>query len=273
MGIINMHTHSVFSHDCGEPVEHQCAAALEGGFAGLAVTDHCDCEYSTDYYTTVGTISSFETANELKTAYDSRLILLAGIELGDALFDPAFAKKILSECEWDVVLGSVHAVRFENYDMPFSCIDFTDFSDEMIKSYLNTYFNDMTEMLETTDFDILSHLTVPLRYIVKKFGKKVDITEYYPAIENILKLTVESGRTLEINTSDYSANDPFFMPDANITDMYLSLGGRDFSVGSDAHTAATFSKGLHEAAEMLKAKGVNELVYYKNREKLYYSFQ
>lgn len=272
MGIINMHTHSLYSHDCGETVENQCAAALSGGFTGLAVTDHCDCEYSSFSQTFSGTVGSFINANELKTAYDGRLVLLAGVELGDALFDPDFAKKVLSACEWDVVLGSVHAVRFENYDMPFSCIDFTDFSDEMIRSYLAAYFRDMTEMLETTDFDILSHLTVPLRYMVKRFGKSVDITEYCPVTENILRLTVESGRTLEINTSDYSAADPFFMPDGDIIDMYLSLGGRDFTIGSDAHTAANFSKGLYEAAEMLKQKGVNELVYYKNREKLYYSF-
>lgn len=271
MPLFNSHLHTLYSHDSSETIEAHCQKALLHGFGGFAVTDHCDCEYSENPLVLENITASFDAAAAARSAYADTLRIAVGAEVGDALFDPLFAEKVLKARKWDVILGSVHAVRFAEWSMPFSCIDFSDKSDEFISEYLFAYFRDMEEMLDKTDFDVLAHLTIPLRYIIKKYGREVDVERYYPQIENILRKTVAAGKTLEINTSNYSPADPFFMPDERIVDTYLSLGGKDFTLGSDAHSAEHFDKGMREAAAMLKGKGIDRLVYYLDRKKIYYS--
>ena len=270
MNLFNNHTHTKNSHDSNAEITDICEYALRTGLSGFAVSDHCDCEYHTDPLVRQGMFNSFADAENAKTHYKDRLIISTGIEIGEALFAPDFANEIISSADWDLVNGSVHAVRFPKWDMPFSVIDFSDKDDKFINAYLKAYFDDVLEMIRKTDFDVLCHLTVPLRYIVKKYGKQVDISLYCDIIEKILKETIKRDKTLEINTSGFSSADPFYMPDENIIDMYIQLGGKSFTLGSDAHTPENISVGLIEAADMLKNKGITKLTYYNKRKPVFY---
>lgn len=270
MLLFNNHTHTKNSHDSDAEISDICVNAIKTGLLGFAVSDHCDCEYHKDPAVRTGILKSFADTENAKKLYNDKLIISSGVEIGEALFAPDFADNILRSATWDLVNGSVHAVRYEKWDMPFSTIDFSDKDDKFINSYITAYFNDVYEMTVTTDFDVLCHLTVPLRYIVKKYGKKVNISLYYDMIEKILKEAIKREKTLEINTSGYSPADPFYMPDENIIDMYIQLGGSAFTLGSDAHTPEKISTGLYEASEMLKTKGVNELTYFINRKPVTY---
>ena len=61
------------------------------------------------------------------------------------------------------------------------------------------------------DFDILAHLTCPLRYIKGKYGIEVDITVFEEKISEILTLIIKREIALEVNTSSFDLlND--FMP-------------------------------------------------------------
>ncbi len=253
----------MFSHDGDGTIEKLCESAIESNLSGFAVTDHCDCEYMSDKKM-LGSLSlSYSEAEKYKEIYKDRLIISKGIEIGEALYNPDFAEKIINSNAFDVILGSVHAVRIENYDMPFSVIDFSDFTDGFIERYVTRYFLDLLETAEKTDYDILSHLTVILRYIVYKYNRKTDIIKHFPVITEILKTVIKRDKTLEVNTS--GIKDGYFMPDKDIIQLYKAFGGKRISLGSDAHSPSDISKGLKEGAEMLKSIGFNELTYYENR--------
>lgn len=270
--IYNCHTHTLRSHDSTALINDVIKCAIDGGLSGVIFTDHCDCEYHESYDIEKQFALCESDIIAAREVFGDRIKLLFGIELGEALYAPAFAKKILSAHGYDAVLLSVHSVRVKNYDMPFATIDFSKLSDEFIDEYLKKYFEDMLESINSFDFDILSHLTVPLRYTQFKYGRKTDIKQYYPIIEIILKEIIKREKALEINTASVEKGNPIFFPDENIIDLYLHLGGKYFTLGSDSHTPKGVTKGLKEARELLKSKGINELCYYENRKRVLYKF-
>ena len=271
MKMFNCHTHTMFSHDGKGSLEELCIKALENNLSGFAITDHCDCEYEDDNLMLDNLAASFAEAEKYQTLYRDRLIISKGIEIGEAIINPVFAEKIIAAKSFDVILGSVHAVRIENFDMPFSLIDFSKLSDDFIDKYLTQYFQDLLETALKSDYDILCHLTVPLRYIVYKYKRTVDIKKYFPAIEEILKTVIARNKALEVNTS--GINDGYFMPDINILQMYKSYGGRRIALGSDAHNPSDISKGMTQAAEMLIKLGFTDLTYFVERKTFTYKIQ
>ncbi len=258
----------MFSHDGDGTIEELCKSALKHNLSGFAVTDHCDCEYADDKQMQKNLELSYSEADKYKEIYKDKLIISRGVEIGEVLFNPEFAKKIISSRNFDVILGSVHAVRIKNWEMPFSVIDFSLHSDEFIDSYITQYFSDLLETAESADFDILCHLTVVLRYIVYKYKRSVDINKHYPVIKNILKTIIKRDKSLEINTS--GVNDGYFMPDREIITMYKDLGGKRISIGSDSHSPENLSKGLTDSVQLLKELGFSELTYYINRKPVEY---
>lgn len=271
--LFNIHTHSEHSHDAQAKIAELCEQALAEGLVGFAVTDHCDCECAAEPRAFTSLMDSFEDCQKWKARYQGRLVIACGVEIGEALYDPAFAEKVIASRPWDVVLGSVHAVRVPDWEMPFSLIDFSGFTDDFIRQYLHVYFNDLNEMAKTQDYDVLCHLTVPLRYICGKFHRSVDLSEYDRKIDEILKTVIKRHKTLEINTSGCTADHSLFMPDEAILDRYLAFGGNNLTIGSDAHVANRLTNGLRQAAAMLKRKGIDELTYYLNRSPVFCSIE
>lgn len=254
----------MFSHDGKGTIEELCKSAEENSLSGFAVTDHCDCEYSNDESMLRNLGLSYKEAEKFKEIYKDKLIISKGIEIGEALINPVFASNIINSYDYDVILGSVHAVRIENFDMPFSVIDFRDVSASFIDRYVTQYFADLLETAQSCDYDILCHLTVVLRYIVYKYKRTVNINKHIPVITEILKAVIRRDKTLEVNTSGIT--DGYFMPDKDIIKLYKTLGGKRIALGSDAHSPADIRKGLNEGAVMLKSIGFNELTFYEDRK-------
>ena len=267
--VINGHTHTSFSHDGKGTVEDLCLEAISCGLSGFAVTDHCDCECANDKTMTENIKASFFAAKAAQQKYADKLTVIKGIEIGEALFDRSFAEKMLTSLPWDMVLGSVHAVRYDGFTMPFSVIDFSDKSDEFIDKYVTLYFEDLLEMSCTIDYDVLSHLTVVLRYVIHKYNRRIDISKHNAIIEEILKSVITNNKALEVNTSGFC--DGYLMPDINIVEAYYNLGGRRIILGSDAHTPEKLTQGLEETAKTLKEIGFDSLTYYINRKPFEYS--
>ena len=266
-GLFDCHTHSHFSHDSECDPRDSLAAAEKAGLSGFAVTDHCDIEFCRETDVETPILHSAETARRLGNT------VMSGVEMGEAIFYPEVANALTEKAKFDIVLGSVHAARFGKITDPYSRIDFSAFSDEQIEKYLNAYFNDMKEMAQTADFDVLSHLTCPLRYICGKFGKEADISAFGDIIEDILKIIIEKGIALEVNTSCIGSGYNSLMPDEGILKLYRKLGGYLVTVGSDAHIASRISFGFETALGTLRRLGFENAYYYKNRIPIQYSLE
>lgn len=61
------------------------------------------------------------------------------------------------------------------------------------------------------------------------------------------------------------------MPDEVIMKKYLSLGGTDFTIGSDAHLPEKMGCGLDAGIKLLLSLGVTRLNYYEKRKKISYN--
>ncbi|MBQ7353492.1 MAG: histidinol-phosphatase HisJ family protein [Clostridia bacterium] len=261
--LADMHVHSQNSHDGTFAVVDIARHALENGVSVFAVTDHCDIQYYNEQNVPTLIASSVVEAEQASKLFEGKVKILTGIELGEGLWSKEHTNDILNSFNYDVVIGSVHAVRYEGYTDPYSTIDFSKMSEGDLYKYLNVYFNDVLEMVENVPCDIMAHLTCPLRYINGKYGLKVDSKKYENEIERILKHIIENSIALEINTSGKD-----FMPDEWIVAKFKELGGYLITIGSDAHVGKNVGKDFDKAIKMLKKYGFDGYYYYENRKSI-----
>lgn len=264
--IADMHTHSLFSHDSVSPIEEMCLSQIQKGTNIFAVTDHCDVYLCKDYDVFTPIIKASLEAKELNKKYGDKCLILSGVEISEGFWFPEALEKIYTLADFDVIIGSVHCVRYENLTMPYSKIDFSVFSKTQIYEYLSCYFKDVKTLIETTDFDVLAHLTCPLRYINGKYKRDFDISVFADVIDEILKEVIKNNIALEVNTSSYELIGDF-MPNIEIIKRYFNLGGRNITLGSDAHKSENASYSFPSALNTLKEIGFKEICYFKNRRK------
>ncbi len=268
--LFDCHNHTWYSHDSQCDPEMLCRCAVSKGLLGIAFTDHCDMEYvnQTDIATPI--CNSAEDSRRCGRIYAGQLKILTGIEIGEAIWHFREAEEIVQMIPYDIILGSVHAVRSRLSRAPYSQIDFSGFTDDEIDSYMRTYFDDMSEMIERCDFNVLSHLTCPLRYITGKYGIPINMEKYEVQIIQILRQIIKKKIALEINTSNKNSVYDVYMPMRKIIEQYHMMGGYLITVGSDAHVAENTGHMLGQACEMLKEIGFTELYYYQNKKPVPY---
>lgn len=263
--MIDMHTHSEYSHDSVCKTEDMYFAQKEQGTRFFAVTDHFDTHSYQDYDIFGPIRKSVETVKKLNQQYNTDGCILAGIEISEGFWHPEIYKKAMEAASYDVVIGSVHLVRHPNMDTAYSQIDFSHVSQDRIAQFLHTYFNDVFHMATQLDFDILAHLTCPLRYICGKYHKTVNLADYENKIKNILELIIRRGIALEVNTSSWNLLGDF-MPPKNILEMYYHMGGERITLGSDAHVAEQAANCFDIAITELKQIGFRHIYYYQKRK-------
>lgn len=269
----DMHTHSQNSHDSECTVADMAAAEHERGISAFAVTDHCDIEYCEK--TDIDLICRNSLAEATRASRDSDMEILCGIEIGEAFWHKDFAEKIIKKYDFDVVIGSVHAVKFEGLEMPYSKIDFAKLGLETTRKYMKKYFSDMLFMLENCDLDVLAHLTCPLRYINGKYNLGLDCAEFDEQITMILRFITEHKTALEVNTSCLFEGSGYreLLPEKRILKQYREMGGYLITTGSDAHTAANAANAFDEVYDTLKELGFENAYYYKNRCAMQYAIK
>lgn len=263
--LYDMHVHSQSSHDSVTPVCEIARACGEKGIAAFAVTDHCDVQY----FNPDIVASSVNEAEEAAKEYVGKVKILKGIEIGEAIWDEKISKEILGKYDYDVVISSVHAVRYKTYTDPYSTIDFSKMDECVLDEYIKTYFDELLMMVEQVDCDIMAHITCPFRYIVGKYGINVDIRKYEGQIDKILDCIIEKSISMEINTSGIGTAFGTFMPSEWIIQKFKEKGGYLVTLGSDAHVAQCIGKGFAQATALLKALGFDGYYYYEKRKKVF----
>ncbi len=261
----NLHCHSIHSHDGKSTVFEMCEEAIKQNLQGLAITDHVDLIFYEQRNVYKEIKASIENTKKAKELYKDKLNVLVGLEMGEATLYPQLAEEIFALGNVDFVLASRHFVPSFGHESDFGYSDIPLWSNAKIGRFLDEYYEELLKMVETTDFDSLSHLTLPLRYINGHYNKGYDITKHDKIIESLLKALAKKEKALEINTSNYNSHN-IFMPNDYYIKMFLSLGGKYFTVGSDSHITTKMTNGLKEGYQLLKDLGVKDFYYYENRK-------
>lgn len=260
------HVHSHFSHDSESSLSDICKAAKEKNIGVVCITDHADVKPATDMDQLAQ--SRRDALREVREMRNHGVELLLGIELACGGFYPDHtifekaAKTLLSIGPYDCVIGSVHSVG------PISTArnDYSAMSQKELIGCLDRYFDAVLAMLEYGNPDILAHLTYPLRYINGKFGRGLDWRKLERKIRTILGQIIEKNIALEVNTSCLGTDYDELLPNTEILRLYLQMGGKLLTLGSDAHKPESLGKGFIQTIPLLKTLGVTELQYVKNRQ-------
>jgi len=260
--LFDTHTHSTISDGGNSPVEMLEAAAAKG-LKVLALTDHFDIHNQfpvpCSRFDGAGRESSYQLLTELKQR-DFKIKFIKGIEIGQAHQHKEIAEDWLSSHEYDYVLASCHIVRGQ---CDFYGMDYSKNPPDML---LKQYFTELIELCswggqnlnkDHKRIDALAHLTYPLRYM--KGGG--DLSRHKAAIDELFTVMAEHDIALEINTGSLIP-----CPEFPQVKRFRELGGRLLTIGSDSHSVSSLCTGISKGAEIAKAAGFKECVYFEQRQ-------
>ena len=121
-------------------------------------------------------------------------------------------------------------------------------------------------MVRWGKFQVVGHLTLPLRYLNERRGFHLTFDGFEDRLEAILRLVVEQGLGIEVNTNH--GNTP--LPDEKWLRMYRALGGEIITVGTDAHKPQDVGSYLDLASEILQLCGFKYYTIYEKRSPEYH---
>ena len=259
--IVDLHVHTDNSFDGNHSATFFCEKAEVLDLRAIAFTDHCEVDqFRTDSEYEKRIFQAFFEVAKVRSAFKGKMIVLNGIELGQPAFDIETAEDIIARYDYDQIIGSVHNLR-GGEDFYFM----ENLSMDEAKDLLKQYFNEIIIMLEWGNFDVLAHLTYPLRYFYSKSNLEIDLSEFEEQIEKILKLTAEKGIALEINTAALRQPLNKLSPELDIIRKFKEMGGRYVTVGSDAHFAEHLAADIERAYEVALEAGFECITFFQKR--------
>ena len=256
--LVDMHVHTDNSFDGNDNVMAICEKACGLKARALAFTDHCEID-SKDCNLRKCTIPTYFEVMKARNAFTGELIVIEGIELGQAIYNKELAENILNSLQYDFVLGSIHNLK----DMEdFFYLDYSKYD---IDELLNKYFDTLFELTCWNKFDSLAHLTYPLRYIVGEQGIDVDLNKYKGKIEAIYDMLIKNEKALEINTSGLRQPYGQCLPNKELLQLYHDMGGQYITFGSDAHFVNDITKGIEQGYKMAYDCGFRQFTLFEHR--------
>jgi histidinol-phosphatase (PHP family) len=258
------HIHS-YNSDGSQTMDEVCRQALEKGLTGLMFTDHAHLQYFEEYDTLKNIKAAIEEVHSVQEAYAGQLDILCGVELGEQQIAPDKAELILSLTDFDGVLGSIHWVQGNKWGKQYARIIFDEtITEAEIDEYLGQYYRDLYQLAQVGEFDILAHLTCPLRYINSRYARGIDAMLHKDEIAEILKVIIRRGIALEVNTPAVKKYNT--IPEVPILEMYRDFGGKLLTLGSDSHRNNNVGANFPQAKQILRDLGFSEYHYYRDRQ-------
>ena len=261
--MVDCHNHSNFSFDAVDTVEAMCRRAEELNLKAFAITDHSDLDGKNLDECIKVVSNSVKAMEKFRNENKTTCEFLTGIELGEAIDYPEDAKKMLTLCNYDVVIGSYHNSPTGE---DFYFMDCSTLTDEEIANYLNGYFDSVLKTVLYADIDVIAHITYPFRYVVGDYKRNASVSDYLDKITAILKAVIDMGISLEVNTSGLRQKIKETLPNREILTLYRSLGGDKVSLGSDSHNTNDLSRGIDETIKVIKEIGFTHITYFRKRK-------
>jgi len=252
------HMHSNFSEDGATSLEEMCRRAVKLGLQEIGFSEHWDVgpyEKNPRFFQPEPWYMELERLRDL---FAGVLTIRAGIEIAEPHLYSQLAAEVLGGTSFDYVMGSVH---FVGTHFMFDEIYFRTHSvDEVFREY----FAEVEKMLQDADIDILAHLDVPVRTAKPILG--YDPTCYEDQIRHILRLVIDRGIALDVNTAGLRKPANALMPDPLILRWYANMGGTRVTLGSDAHTSSQVGQNLNIALKAIQAAGLSQVTQFDLRK-------
>ena len=256
--LFDSHVHSDNSHDGELSISFLCEHAQQKNLMGICITDHYELNLNLDQ-ADICLRNSFMETGRARQAFDQRLLVASGIEMGQATRNIEKAESVLRKYRFDFVIGSLHCDRYMD---DYAYVDFSGLNVELV---LQHYYEEMLELCQWGAFDTLAHMTYPLRYITGQYHIQVDMNQYRDLIAEILRTLADNGLGLEINTAGLRREIGQTSPTLEYVKLFRDLGGEILTFGSDAHRAQDLGAGIECAMDMAKEAGFSYFAFFKKR--------
>ncbi len=257
--LADYHIHTNFSDDSTYPMKDCIEQAVHLGFDEICFTEHvdygcsdsfcCDCD---EYY---------RTFTKFKKKYLGTITLKFGIEFGMQAHHKNYFQNIFEKYPFDFALLSFHQVEDKelwNYEFQ---------KGKTQDEYNRIYFEEMYRTCKIFDgYSVLAHMDLMRRY--DKAGEYPFIN-VKNQVEEILKLVIEKGKGIEVNTSSFRYNLNDLTPSKDILKLYKNLGGAIITIGSDAHKQEQLGSKIPEVREELKSLGYKYFTTFEKMEPIF----
>ena len=274
MALTDCHTHTEISPDSEAKITDMLTAAQNAGLAAYAVTDHIElCRwYPQGYYKTQPRneedFYDYAVRFELSMAQNlmmreqcpEDMAFVCGIEMGEPDVDWKLSSRIYLDERLDFVIASLHELQGK---LDFYFLDYTK---EDVEPLLDRYFTDLLAIAQHDCYDVLGHITYPLRYIEGEAGIRVKHERCREAAAEIFRAAIALGKGIELNTSGYRQKYGKPFPDETLLRLYKDLGGTILTLGSDAHKPEDVAGGIAQGADLARACGFEKVCYYQKHE-------
>ncbi len=255
--LADCHLHTEFSTDSETPMRAQAERALELGIPAICVTDHMDMDYPQGEFW-LDTDRYMEAVRRLQEEYRGRLEIGFGVELGLMEHLRARQEEYLKKYPFDFVIGSVHLIHGED---PYNGELFRKYGDDEV---FREYFRLSHRLLaDAPSIQSWGHLDYVVRY-----GQNPEVysyRKYADEIDAVLKLLLEKGIALEVNTAGFRTLGRT-NPEPDVLRRYRELGGELITVGSDGHQPEYLGYRFRETEELLRSCGFSYYAVFRQRK-------
>jgi histidinol-phosphatase (PHP family) len=265
--LLDYHLHSTCSVDGISTIAQYCRRAAEQKFIEIGLCDHADFD-PRDRGCGFFDYALFRRQIEAqRERYGDCLAIRAAVEITYQASREEEIKAFLKDKELDYVIGSVHLVE-DGWDWAMvseegRCERY--FSRRSVHEAYQLYFAEVRRAVESGLFDFIGHLDLAKRYGVRYYGP-FDLSIFAAEVREILKLAVERGVGLEINTSGLRQAPHETYPGLEVLKWYRELGGRILTVGSDAHSVRDLGKGIAKALDLAREAGFGAVTLFEKRK-------
>lgn len=258
------HLHSSYSGDSDTPMEEMILRGISLGLTSMCFTEHQDFAFppsaeEPDNIFLLNTDSYLRGFTRLKEKYRDQIRLLFGVELG---LQPEIAPENRSYTQswnFDFIIASSHVCHGKD---PYYPAFFERRSEE---EAIGEYFESILENLrQFSDYDVYGHLDYVIRY-APGLDRHYSYLKYRELLDAILRMLLEKGKGLELNTGGIKNGMKDFHPCQPILKRYRELGGEIVTVGSDAHDTVHIADCFDRAAAVLRECGFRYYTVFVNR--------
>ncbi|MCF6459803.1 histidinol-phosphatase HisJ family protein [Clostridium sp. Cult3] len=258
----DFHVHSDFSMDCKYLMEEMVVEAINKNMKSICFTDHVDYDITENRIDMdFRTSDYFRKVKQVKYKYKKDIEILAGVEIG---MQPHLNKRyneLIENNPFDFVLMSIHSIEGKDIHLD----NFT-YNKKPIDALVE-YYEYLYRCIEVFDnFDVIGHIDYIDRYF-EDYSTLPDFDKYKSIVKKILKLIIEMGKGIEINTGGIKYGLDYYHPKVDILELYRSLGGEILTIGSDAHNPEFIGYDYKEVEKLLKELGFKYIYIYKERKK------
>lgn len=266
--VSDCHLHTSHSGDSKAPMEEMILQGISRGLTTMCFTEHNDFEFPVTDLDPKGKFECnadlyFKEFRKCQEKYADKIKLLFGIELG---LQPSVInqnKAYVEACDFDFVIGSSHLCN----GVDPSCPGF--YMGRSEEEAYREYFESILENIMTfSEFDVYGHLDYVVRY-GPHADTKYSYEKYRDILDKILRLLIEKGKGIEINTGGLKRGMRDLHPCTDIIKRYKSLGGEIITVGSDAHVPQNIAAYFNRAEEVLKECGFGYYTVFEHRTPIF----